>query len=241
MRKRTRTYVPSDPPVTLLRVTRTELQSRLTSGLSLNDIATEFGVHPSTVGYWTKKHNLRAVGSERFRARGEPNRAELERLALECTSLKEIAAGINRSVSTVRYWLRKWQIERPRRARRADPATAPPVIERHCSRHGTTRFRLEGRGYYRCMICRQERVSEWRRRVKRILVSEAGGECRLCGYARCVAALQFHHLDRAEKRYHISQQGIARNLTEARAEAQKCVLLCANCHAEVESGLVTIT
>lgn len=105
-----------------------------------------------------------------------------------------------------------------------------------CARHGHTRFRLEGRGRYRCMRCRQEGVAEWRRRVKRLLVAEAGGSCRLCGYARCVAALQFHHLDPSEKRFALSRRGVTRSLEEARDEARKCVLLCATCHAEVEAG-----
>jgi hypothetical protein len=110
------------------------------------------------------------------------------------------------------------------------------VVERECRRHGLTRFGLEGRGYYRCLLCRQERVSEWRRRVKRKLISEAGGRCMLCGYAACAAALQFHHVDPAQKAFALSHDGVARNLQLARAEAAKCVLLCANCHAEVEVG-----
>jgi hypothetical protein len=105
-----------------------------------------------------------------------------------------------------------------------------------CTRHGRTTFRLEGRGYYRCKRCRQERVSEWRRNVKRRLVREAGGACRLCGYDRCPAALQFHHLDPGAKSFALSREGVTRSLAEALAEARKCVLLCANCHAEVEAG-----
>jgi hypothetical protein len=79
-------------------------------------------------------------------------------------------------------------------------------------------------------------VSAWRRRVKRILVEEAGGKCRLCGYDRCHRALQFHHLQADEKRFALSHKGVTRSLAEAREEALKCVLLCANCHAEVETG-----
>jgi ferredoxin len=35
-------------------------------------------------------------------------------------------------------------------------------------------------------------------------------------------------------------QGVSRSLAVARTEMAKCALLCANCHAEVESGLVTL-
>lgn len=105
-----------------------------------------------------------------------------------------------------------------------------------CSKHGSTIFILEGRGSYRCRRCRMERVSEWRRRIKRLIVEEAGGSCRICGYGACTAALQFHHVDPAAKSFALSDKGLARGIDKIRAEAAKCVLLCANCHAEVEAG-----
>jgi hypothetical protein len=76
--------------------------------------------------------------------------------------------------------------------------------------------------------------------VKRILVEEAGSRCALCGYDRCQAALEFHHLDPASKSFGIAGKGFTRSIDELRAEASKCVLLCANCHAEVEVGFVSI-
>ena len=59
----------------------------------------------------------------------------------------------------------------------------------------------------------------------------------ICGYARCIAALEFHHVDPSTKRFPISLKGVARAFDTVRAEAAKCVLLCANCHAEVEAGI----
>lgn len=84
------------------------------------------------------------------------------------------------------------------------------------------------------------RVSDWRRRMKRRLVAEAGGKCRLCGYDACMAALEFHHLDPSAKSFPLSRRGITRSFAELQAEAAKCILLCANCHAEVEAGHSTI-
>ena len=55
-----------------------------------------------------------------------------------------------------------------------------------------------------------------------------------------LGALQFHHLDPATKAFEVSRQGITRSLQRLRLEAQKCVLLCANCHAMVEAGLLTL-
>jgi 5-methylcytosine-specific restriction endonuclease McrA len=52
-----------------------------------------------------------------------------------------------------------------------------------------------------------------------------GDKCAFCGYNRNIAALEFHHLEPKEK--------YAINTYE---EANKCILLCANCHREYHFG-----
>jgi hypothetical protein len=74
--------------------------------------------------------------------------------------------------------------------------------------------------------------------MKATLVAEAGGRCARCGYAASMRALQFHHVDPTLKRLSLNAKGVALSLDTLRAEAAKCVLLCANCHAEVEAGLM---
>jgi hypothetical protein len=137
----------------------------------------------------------------------------------------------------VRHWLRRHNLttEPAQRVAIAAAAAGKQELQLRCKQHGLTRHVLRSDGY-RCARCEVARVTAWRRKVKRILVEEAGGACILCGYARSVAALQFHHLDRSTKRFALSREGVTRSLARARAEARKCVLLCANCHAEVESG-----
>jgi 5-methylcytosine-specific restriction endonuclease McrA len=109
-----------------------------------------------------------------------------------------------------------------------------------CSRHGDTDFWLSGRGYYRCKRCRSDAVARRRRKVKAILVAEAGGACCICGYDRNMRALHFHHLEPLQKRHEINAKGVAIALEKLRVEAQKCVLLCSNCHAEVEDGMASV-
>lgn len=99
---------------------------------------------------------------------------------------------------------------------------------------------LEERGYYRCRQCRVEAVARRRRKVKLILAKEAGGRCRLCGYNRCLAALEFHHVNPKTKSFGLSRRG-ARSISWLRSEASKCVLLCSNCHAEVEAGTAKLS
>ena len=218
-------------------VQRDWLARQFLGGKSLEQIARETGKHPSTIGYWAARLGLRPPHADRYARRGPPDREVLERLAREGATLREMGATLDRSTATVRHWLARWQIDRADRRRRPElPADAPRDREMACSQHGLTRFRLDHRRAYRCLLCRQEQVAERRRRVKRILVVEAGGGCAACGYDRCVAALQFHHVDPSRKSFALSSNGVTRGIEHARAEARKCILLCANCHAETEAG-----
>ena len=72
-----------------------------------------------------------------------------------------------------------------------------------------------------------------KRSMKHILVEYKGGKCVECGYDQCEGSLQFHHLNEDDKDFTLS--AIKPNkisMNELRAEADKCVLLCANCHAK---------
>lgn len=226
---------------------RESLKLLLVQGVSVERIAKRFGKHPSTVSYWMEKHGLEAINSDKHAAKGGLARDRLEALVASGATITEIAAAVGRSTGTVRYWLGRYELttehrkgrrsgSRTHTAKRAGLAT----ITLSCSHHGVTEFVLEGRGAYRCKRCRSEAVSRRRRKLKEILVAEAGGRCAICGYDRHVAALHFHHLDPSLKRMPVSAGGIAYAIETLRAEATKCVLLCSNCHAEVEHGLVSL-
>ena len=64
-----------------------------------------------------------------------------------------------------------------------------------------------------------------------------GGQCQLCGYEKCLQALEFHHLESSCKDFGISDKGYTRSWKKIKEELDKCILLCANCHREVHSGL----
>jgi transposase len=222
------------------------LEQFLADGLTLREIGERTGKHLTTVGYWVKRHGLQAAHAQKF----APKRSRIEKQRLEDlinqgASLRDLAEVLGLSVSAIRHWLQKygletthvgWRRQQTRHAREAGLKR----ISRNCRHHGMTEFVLEGRGYYRCAKCRHEAVTRWRRRTKQRLVEEAGGACLLCGYEKNPRALHFHHLDPKEKRYVISRHGHTRGFAEAQAEARKCVLLCANCHAEVEDHATTV-
>jgi 5-methylcytosine-specific restriction endonuclease McrA len=212
----------------------------LADGWSLARIGREVGRDASTVAYWVRKHRLRAVHADRVAPRGGIPRDRLARLVAAGLTIRQIAVELEVGTATVRHWLGKYgfrTVGAERRRRASQPRLRPRHVVRQCRKHGPTRFVLEGRGYYRCTRCRVEQVSERRRKVKRILIEEAGGSCAVCGYNRYAGALQFHHLNRAAKSFELSLRGETPGIEELRTEARKCILLCANCHAEVEAGL----
>jgi transposase-like protein len=217
------------------------LEAQLTAGRSIESIAQEVGKHPSTVAYHVSRLGLASVHAERHAAKGPPDRAAVQRLVEEGLTVQQMAEHLGIGATTVRYWLRRYQLRTARARPAAGARVDHQVVIRECRRHGYTAWARTGNGgRYRCKQCRTAAVTARRRRVKRILVEEAGGRCVLCGYDRFAGALQFHHVDRASKAFALSVQGVARSLEKARAEAAKCVLMCANCHAEVEGGVATI-
>lgn len=80
-----------------------------------------------------------------------------------------------------------------------------------------------------------------RKQLRRMAVEYKGGRCQVCGYDKCPRALEFHHLEPLAKSFGLSERGMTRSWDKTRAEADKCVLVCANCHREIEAGLVKVS
>lgn len=83
-------------------------------------------------------------------------------------------------------------------------------------------------------------VTERRRKLKVMLVEYKGGKCSVCGYQKCIWALDLHHLDESKKEFGLSVRGMTRSWEKLKEEADKCVLLCANCHREIHAGVTQI-
>lgn len=172
-------------------------------------------------------------------------REQLEPLVKEGLTIEGIAQRLGVSDTTARNWLRRHGL-RTRGAQRLAALsemrrTGGKDVELECRRHGTTRFvLLNSNTRLRCAKCQSEAVTRRRRKVKEILVAEAGGACVCCGYSRHAVALQFHHIDPSAKSFGLGVRGITRSIARLREEASKCVLLCANCHAEVEAGVAEL-
>ena len=78
-------------------------------------------------------------------------------------------------------------------------------------------------------------VTKRRKKVRDMLLDYKGGKCSVCGYAKCNNALELHHRDMTSKDFGLSAHGLTRAWVKVRAEADKCDLVCANCHREIHS------
>ncbi len=74
------------------------------------------------------------------------------------------------------------------------------------------------------------------RAVKQQAVDYKGGQCVVCGYARCIAALEFHHISEDGKDFNISHKCLS--FEKLMPELDKCILVCSNCHREIHAGLI---
>jgi len=73
------------------------------------------------------------------------------------------------------------------------------------------------------------------KRIQLILRLKING-CAICGYNECNRALDFHHSNPEDKKFLINTENIHHKYTnkEIVEELNKCVLLCKNCHCEIE-------
>ena len=70
------------------------------------------------------------------------------------------------------------------------------------------------------------------------LVKRKGGCCQSCGYSKSLRVLTFHHRNRDEKLFGLSLNHLwSKDWELIQNEADKCDLLCMNCHAELEESI----
>lgn len=75
-----------------------------------------------------------------------------------------------------------------------------------------------------------------RRSMKRQAIKMLGGKCSICGYSKCIDALEFHHVNPKEKDFKLGS-GNTMSWDEYKKEVKKCILVCSNCHKEIHSKL----
>lgn len=110
-------------------------------------------------------------------------------------------------------------------------------MEKECKKHGLTEYVKRTNDRWRCKRCAIDAVNKRRRKLKQLSVDYKGGKCFICGYNKCVSALEFHHINPLEKDFSISTTGNTKSWNDIKIELDKCILLCSNCHREEHEEL----
>lgn len=81
-------------------------------------------------------------------------------------------------------------------------------------------------------------VKARRQALKKMALEYKGNKCKICGYDKCLQALEFHHLDPNEKDFGIAAKGHTRSWESIKKELDKCILVCSNCHMEIHYNII---
>jgi hypothetical protein len=101
----------------------------------------------------------------------------------------------------------------------------------YCSKDCYLKHRIIKKKDPNDLILAKDSVKNYIQRKKIKMIEYLGGKCMVCGYNKCVAALDFHHKDPKTKLFSLS--GNSYSFEKCKSELDKCWLLCANCHREL--------
>lgn len=140
----------------------------------------------------------------------------------------DLATYFNTTQPNIRYWLKKFNLQT---IRKQNTLTNSRVCLTCRLIKPQEDFYKRGNKYMcHCKSCFLRNNTTKRLQVKQQCVDYLGGKCSKCGYNKCLAALDFHHVDPStkDKDYVNSRM----SFDKLKIELDKCVLLCANCHRE---------
>lgn len=163
------------------------------------------------------------------------NKEEIIKYLNQGYSTWKLAEHFNTTQPNIRYWLKKYDLQTIRKLNFNNN-------QRICLTCKSTKpqedFYKRGKKYMcHCKSCFLKNNTTKRLQVKQKCVDYLGGKCSKCGYNKCLAALDFHHVNSStkDKDYINSRM----SFEKLKIELDKCVLLCANCHRE-EHHLLTL-
>lgn len=141
----------------------------------------------------------------------------------------------NTTQPNIRYWLKKYNLKTLRKTNDDNNLKLCPKCKTSKPKND---FYKSTKSSSYCKSCIIVSNKERQRNTKQLAVEYKGGCCSKCGYNKCIAALEFHHVDpnTKDKDYFNSRGGLTGSL---KTELDKCVLLCANCHREEHHLLTT--
>lgn len=163
---------------------------------------------------------------------------ELQNLIDQNKSIREIATELNKSPTTIRYWLAKFELKTNSKLleiRPTDNTRICPLCKTEKELNlFYNRRNKKGSSVY-CKTCTTLQTVKRQQTFKLNCINYKGSKCQICNYDKYQGALEFHHLDPNEKDFNISKAKLLSFNLEIKKELDKCVLLCANCHREVHN------
>lgn len=86
-----------------------------------------------------------------------------------------------------------------------------------------------------------QRALKRRQKLKDVVNLRKDQGCHFCGYNKCYASMDMHHVNPDEKKFDISN-GL-RDTVKVELlveELDKCIPICRNCHGELHEGLLSL-
>lgn len=167
----------------------------------------------------------------------------LEKMIDSGLSMNAIAKKTSKSLSTIRYWCKKYNIKSKFFSLKDSPKEKIPHLCKLCGDDNPKNF--YGHTKSQCKKCKtknpltgSDRVKNWRHNTKQKLFEGFGGKCSHCGIVDFPIIYDFHHLISTEKEFQLSQQ--IRSWKSLVDEAKKCAMLCSHCHRKLHSGLIDL-
>jgi DNA-binding transcriptional MerR regulator len=156
-------------------------------------------------------------------------------------SSRQIAEELQVSQTTIRYWLKKYNLKTKIYTQIIDnkKVCTKCNINKEISEYYFKNKKHKNM-HSECKLCFNSRITEQFRDLKTQCIEYKGSKCQICDYNKYQGALEFHHLDPNEKDFAISA-ATSRLLNETmKKELDKCILVCSNCHKEIHAKLVDI-
>lgn len=112
-----------------------------------------------------------------------------------------------------------------------------PYLCQHCGSTDPENFypRMKSN----CKDCHNKKRGVYNRTNKELALEYKGNKCQCCGYDKCIAALEFHHLDPSAKDPNFVRMKNGQ-FEKMKPELDKCILVCSNCHREIHAGLLNL-
>jgi len=167
------------------------------------------------------------------------NKTILTILLQEYYSQRDIAKFFKVSQSTVKHYLKKFDLKTRKKKFKKNFKTVKKCI--------VCNMLLKNEAFYQkriyslssyCKDCANKKSLKRQHKVgherKAFFVEQKGGKCQTCGYNKCQAALHFHHRNPQEKEMKLDVRLLSNtSFDKLQNEINKCDLLCANCHTEL--------